>query len=75
MTWFGQLVRTLPALLPRELSQALSAGRRPRGRPRSSQRDYISALVWERLGILQSELADVAREREVWCSLLRLLPL
>ena len=37
-------------------------------------RDYISSVAWERLGIPQSGLADVAREREVWGSLLKLLP-
>ncbi|KAJ8016060.1 hypothetical protein DPEC_G00003220 [Dallia pectoralis] len=44
------------------------------GRPRTRWRDYISTLAWERLGIPQSELANVAREREVWGPLLELLP-
>ena len=37
-------------------------------------KDYIFTLARERLGILQEEVADVAREREVWSSLLELLP-
>ncbi|KAK0142709.1 hypothetical protein N1851_019356 [Merluccius polli] len=35
---------------------------------------YVSRLAWERHGIPQEELAEVAGEREVWASLLRLLP-
>ena len=37
-------------------------------------RDYISTLAWERLGIPQSELADVAGKREALETLLELLP-
>ena len=47
---------------------------KPRGRPRTRWRDYVSRLAWERLGIPQEELDEVAGEREVWASLLRLLP-
>ncbi|KAJ8007663.1 hypothetical protein DPEC_G00096500 [Dallia pectoralis] len=70
LRWFGHLVRMPPGRLPREVFQARPAGRRPRGRPRTRWRDYISTLAWERLGIPQSELANVARERP----LLELLP-
>ncbi|TWW77685.1 hypothetical protein D4764_12G0010750 [Takifugu flavidus] len=35
----------------------------------------VSRLVWERLGIPPGELEEVAGEREVWASLLRLLAL
>ncbi|TWW55258.1 Protein diaphanous -like protein 2 [Takifugu flavidus] len=48
--------------------------RRPPGRPRTRWRDYVSRLVWERLGIPPDELEEVAGERGVWASLLRLLP-
>ena len=44
------------------------------GRPRTRWRDYVSRLAWERLGVPQEELVEVAGEREVWASLLRLLP-
>ncbi|KAJ8012365.1 hypothetical protein DPEC_G00041950 [Dallia pectoralis] len=74
LRWFGHLVRMPPGRLPKEVFQARPAGRRPRGRPRTRWRDYISTLAWERLGIPQSELANVAREREVWGPLLELLP-
>ncbi len=43
-------------------------------RPRTRWRDYVSRLAWERLGVPPEELEDVSREREVWASLLRLLP-
>ena len=74
MRWLGHLVRMPPAPLPGEVFRARPTGRRPRGRPRTCWRDYVSRLVWERLGIPQEELDEVAGEREVWASLLRLLP-
>uniref|UniRef100_A0A8C4TFR3 G-protein coupled receptors family 1 profile domain-containing protein n=1 Tax=Erpetoichthys calabaricus TaxID=27687 RepID=A0A8C4TFR3_ERPCA len=54
--------------------RARLTGRRPRGRPRTRWRDYVSRLAWERLGILPEEIEEVAGEREVWASLLKLLP-
>ncbi|KAK5859728.1 hypothetical protein PBY51_021260 [Eleginops maclovinus] len=74
LRWFGHLVRMPPGRLSREVFQARPTGKRPRGRPRTRWRDYISSLTWERLGVPQSELVDVARERKVWGSLLELLP-
>ena len=74
LRWFGHLVRMPPGRFPWEVFQAHPAGRRPRGRPRTSWRDYISTLAWEHLGIPQSELANVAGRREVWETLLELLP-
>ncbi len=71
---YGYLVGMPTDCLPMEVFQACPTGRRPRGRPRSRWRDYISALAWEHLGFPQSELADVTREREVWDPLLKLLP-
>ncbi|TWW64245.1 hypothetical protein D4764_03G0012530 [Takifugu flavidus] len=44
------------------------------GRPRTRWRDYVSRLAWECLGIPPDKLEKVAGEREVWASLLRLLP-
>ena len=74
MRWLGHLVRMPPGRLPGEVFWARPTGRRPRGRPRTRWRDYVSRLAWERLGIPQEELDEVAGEREVWASLLRLLP-
>ena len=50
-----------------------ATGRRPRGTPRTRWRDYISQLAWERLGVPQEELENVAGEKGAWSSLLSLL--
>ncbi|TWW74429.1 hypothetical protein D4764_14G0004320 [Takifugu flavidus] len=75
MRWLGHLVRMPPGRLPGEVFRACPSGRRPPGRPRTCWRDYVSRLAWERLGTPPDELEEVAGEREVWASLLRLLPL
>ena len=76
MRWLGHLVRMPPGRLPGEVFRARPTGRRSWGRPRTlcGERDYVSRLAWERLRIPQEELDEVAGEREVWASLLRLLP-
>uniref|UniRef100_A0A3B4BI15 Ethanolamine kinase n=1 Tax=Periophthalmus magnuspinnatus TaxID=409849 RepID=A0A3B4BI15_9GOBI len=74
LRWLGHLLRMPPGRLPREVFWACPTGRRPRGRPRTRWRDYVSRLAWERLGIPLEELEDVSGVREVWESLLRLLP-
>ncbi|KAK0139217.1 hypothetical protein N1851_005017 [Merluccius polli] len=74
MRWLRHLVRMPPGRLPGEVFRARPTGRRPRGRPRTRWRDYVSRLARKRLGIPQEELDEVAGEREVWASLLRLLP-
>uniref|UniRef100_A0A674MGB6 Reverse transcriptase domain-containing protein n=1 Tax=Takifugu rubripes TaxID=31033 RepID=A0A674MGB6_TAKRU len=74
MRWLGHLVTMPPGRLPGEVFRACPSGRRSPGRPRTRWRDYVSRLVWERLGIPPDELEEVAGEREVWASLLRLLP-
>ncbi|TWW79207.1 hypothetical protein D4764_10G0002370 [Takifugu flavidus] len=74
MGWLGHLVRMPPGRLPGEVFRACPSGRRPPGKPRTRWRDYVSRLAWERLGIPPDELEEVAGEREVWASLLRLLP-
>ena len=74
LRWFGHLTRMPPGRLLGEVFRACPTGRRPRGRPRTRWRDYISRLAWERLGVPPDKLEEVAGEREVWASLLRLLP-
>ena len=74
LRWFGHLTRMPPGRLPLEVFRARPTGRRPRGRPRTRWRDYISLLAWERLGIPQEELESVAGEKEAWRALLDLLP-
>ncbi|TWW74373.1 hypothetical protein D4764_14G0003740 [Takifugu flavidus] len=72
--WLGHLARMPSGRLPLEVFQTCPTGRRPRGRPRTRWRDYISRLAWERLVVPPEELMEVARERAVWASLLKLLP-
>ncbi|KAI3362656.1 hypothetical protein L3Q82_001730 [Scortum barcoo] len=74
LRWLGHLFRMPPGRLPREVFQACPTGRRPRGRPRTRWRNYVSRLAWERLGVPPEELEEVSGVREVWASLLRLLP-
>ncbi|XP_054621698.1 uncharacterized protein vopp1b isoform X1 [Dunckerocampus dactyliophorus] len=74
MRWLGHLVRMPPGRLPGEVFRASPTGKRPRGRPRTRWRDYVSQLAWERLGIRREELDEVAGERKIWASVLRLLP-
>ncbi|GAA6083797.1 uncharacterized protein LOC111191400, partial [Tachysurus ichikawai] len=74
LRWLGHLFRMLPGSLPGEVSRACPTGRRPRGRPRTRWRDYVSRLAWECLDIPPEELEEVSGEKEVWAFLLRLLP-
>ncbi len=55
------LVWMPPGRLPLEVFQA-----RPASGGRWRWRDYISALAWKCIRILQSEPINVAREKEVW---------
>ncbi|KAK3547532.1 hypothetical protein QTP86_021516, partial [Hemibagrus guttatus] len=57
--------RMPPGRLPGEVFQACPTGKRPRGRPRTRWRDYVSRLAWERLGIPPEELEEVSGEREM----------
>uniref|UniRef100_A0A8C6PEH1 Nucleobindin 2a n=1 Tax=Nothobranchius furzeri TaxID=105023 RepID=A0A8C6PEH1_NOTFU len=75
LRWLGHLVRMPPGRLPGEVFRTRPTGRRPKGRPRTRWRDYVSHLARERpgerqqiLGILPEELAQVAGVREVWAS-------
>ncbi|KAK3566178.1 hypothetical protein QTP86_028416 [Hemibagrus guttatus] len=74
LRWLGHLFRMPPGRLPGEVFRACPTGKRPWGRPRTRWRDYVSRLAWERLGVPPEELEEVSGEREVWASLLRLLP-
>ncbi|KAK3531414.1 hypothetical protein QTP70_019258 [Hemibagrus guttatus] len=65
LRWLGHLFRMPPRRLPGEVFRACPTGKRPRGRPRTCWRDYVSRLTWERLGIPPEELEEVSREREL----------
>ncbi|KAI3367063.1 hypothetical protein L3Q82_009264, partial [Scortum barcoo] len=62
LRWLGHLFWMPPGRLPREVFQACPTGRRPRGRPRTRWRDYVSRLAWERLGVPLEELEEVSGE-------------
>ncbi|KAK3519769.1 hypothetical protein QTP70_003908 [Hemibagrus guttatus] len=74
LRWLGHLFRMPPGHLPGEVFRACPTRKRPQGRPRTRWRDYVSQLAWECLGVPLEELEEVSGEREVWASLLRLLP-
>uniref|UniRef100_A0AAY5JVS7 Reverse transcriptase domain-containing protein n=1 Tax=Esox lucius TaxID=8010 RepID=A0AAY5JVS7_ESOLU len=74
LRWLGHLFRMPPERLPGKVFRSRPTVRRPRGRPRTHWRDYVSRLAWERLGVPPEELEEVSGEREVWASLLKLLP-
>ena len=74
LRWLGHLFRMPPGRLPGEVFRARPTGRRPRGRPRTRWRDYVSRLAWERLGVPPDALEEVCVDREVWAALLKLLP-
>ncbi len=73
LRWFDHLVRVPPRRLPGEVFRPFPS-RRPRGRPRTCWRDYISQLAWECFRIPPKKLVEVSGERSVWVYLLRLLP-
>ncbi|KAK3538572.1 hypothetical protein QTP86_006658 [Hemibagrus guttatus] len=58
-----------PGRLPGEVFRACPTGKRPRGRPRTRWRDYVSRLAWERLGVPPEELEEVSGEREAKLSI------
>ncbi|KAK3533963.1 hypothetical protein QTP70_034997 [Hemibagrus guttatus] len=65
LRWLGHLFRMPPGRLPGEVFRACPTGKRPRGRPRTRWRDYVSRLAWERLRVPPEELEEVSGEREV----------
>ncbi|KAK3560402.1 hypothetical protein QTP86_008477 [Hemibagrus guttatus] len=64
LRWLGHLFRMPPGCLPGEVFRACPTGKRPRGRPRTPWRDYVSRLAWECLGVPPEELEEVSGERE-----------
>ncbi|KAK3515715.1 hypothetical protein QTP70_029929 [Hemibagrus guttatus] len=70
LRWLGHLFRMPLRRLPGEVFRACPTGKRPRGRPRTRWRDYVSRLAWERLGVPPEELEEVSGERE-WVGYIR----
>ena len=60
-------------MLARKVLQGRRTAKRPRGRPRTRWRDYISDLIWSRLGVEPVEPPDT-ENREVFQFLPGLLP-
>ena len=69
LRWLGHLYRMSTGRLPGEVFRSRPIWRTPRGRPRTRWRDYVSQLVWERLGVPPDSLEVVCVDREVWASL------
>lgn len=59
---------------PWEVFQAHPTGRRNWGRSRQAGILRVTQVVWKHIGILSEEQDEVSGEREIWASLLRLLP-
>ena len=73
----------LHELTAKQLMDALSSGKKPRGQPRTRWRNYaedlagsrLDTLPGSRLETLPEELPLVAKDRDVWRSQLELLPM
>ena len=74
MRWFGHLIRMPPGCLPGELFRARPTGRRPPEDPKHAGGTMSPSWPGNTLGFHLEELDEVAGERDVWASLLRLLP-
>ncbi|KAK3516010.1 hypothetical protein QTP70_000994 [Hemibagrus guttatus] len=62
--WLAHLFWMPPGRLPGEVFRACPTEKRPRGRPKTRWRDYVSRLARKRLGVPPEELEEVSRERE-----------
>lgn len=73
LRWFGQ--SRMPPGPPQlaEVFWACNTGKRLWGKPRIGWRDYVFELAWEHLNVHLDEQEEVARVREIWAYLLRLL--
>ena len=71
---FGLLTTISQKILARQILLAAPTAKRPRSRPRTGLRDYISHLAWSHLGVESTELSDIAENHEVFGVTLGLLP-
>ncbi|KAI3355041.1 hypothetical protein L3Q82_017918 [Scortum barcoo] len=74
LRWLGHLFRVPPGRLPREVFQACPTGRRPGEDPGHAGETMSLSWPGNAYGIPPEELEEVSGVREVWASLLRLLP-
>ena len=59
----------------KQLMNALTSVKRPRGQPRTYWQNYVKDLAWSHLRILPAKLPLVAGDWDAWRSQLELLPL
>ena len=71
LRWFGHLIRVplVGGLLGTSNWQEAS------GQTQNTLEDYIAHAAWEHQGVPQDKLVSVAGDRDIWKSLLSLLPL
>jgi len=74
LRWFGHVTRKPQERFGKQVLLAPPAGKRPRGRPRTRWRDYISDLAWFRVGVEPAELSEISVDLEVFRDLPGLLP-
>ena len=58
--WYGHVTQMSHERTAKQLIDALSSGKSPRGRPRTRWRNYVRNLAWSRLGIPPAKLLLVA---------------
>ena len=56
LRWYGHVTRMSHERTVKQLMNDFPSGKRPRGRPRTSWRNYVKDLAWWRLGIPLAEL-------------------
>ena len=74
LRWYGHMTRMSHERTAKQLMDALPSGKRARGRPRTSWRNYVEDLFWSRRGIPPTKLPLVAGDCDAWKSQLELLP-
>ena len=67
-------IQNAPQKLVRQVLLIKPTAKRPKCRPCTRWRDYISDLAWYRLGVESAELSEIAVDREVFRVLLWMLP-
>ena len=73
LRWYGHVTRMFHKQSAKQLMDALSGGKRPRGQPRTCWWNYVEDLAWSCLGIPPAKLPLVAGDRDNWRSELKLL--
>ena len=64
LRWYVHVTQMSHELTAKQLINALSNGKRPRGRPKTRWWNYVKDLTWSRLGIQPAKLPLVAGDRD-----------